>query len=58
MELRVSFVQSHTGPVRLRNFHRPPLKRFSHESLFKRGPHSVMPFVTQIKKKAKDKENL
>ncbi|XP_023310146.1 transcription initiation factor TFIID subunit 1 isoform X2 [Anoplophora glabripennis] len=56
VELRAPFVQTHMGPVRLRNFHRPPLKRFSHGPLCKPGPHSVMPLVKHIKKKAKQRE--
>ncbi|KAJ8919713.1 hypothetical protein NQ315_006241 [Exocentrus adspersus] len=56
VELRAPFVQTHMGPVRLRNFHRPPLKRFSHGPLSKPGPHSVMPLVKHIKKKAKQRE--
>ncbi|KAK6628726.1 hypothetical protein RUM43_002542 [Polyplax serrata] len=39
VELRVPFVQTHMGPMRLRNFHRPPLKRFSHGALSQPGPH-------------------
>lgn len=53
VELRVPFVQTHMGPMRLRNFHRPPLRRFSHGPLAHPGPHSVLPLVKHIKKKAK-----
>lgn len=53
VELRVPFVQTHMGPMRLRNFHRPPLKRFSHGALSQPGPHPVHPLLKHIKKKAK-----
>lgn len=53
VELRAPFIQTHMGPMRLRNFHRPPMKRFSHGTLAVPGPHSVMPLVKHIKKKAK-----
>lgn len=53
VELRAPFIQTHMGPMRLRNFHRPPMKRFSHGVLAQPGPHPVMPLVKHIKKKAK-----
>ncbi|XP_012257174.2 transcription initiation factor TFIID subunit 1 [Athalia rosae] len=56
VELRAPFVQTHMGPMRLRNFHRPPLKRFSHGPLSHPGPHSVLPLLKHIKKKAKQRE--
>lgn len=56
VELRAPFVQTHMGPMRLRNFHRPPLKRFSHGPLAEPGPHSVLPLLKHIKKKAKQRE--
>ncbi|EFN79615.1 transcription initiation factor TFIID subunit 1 [Harpegnathos saltator] len=56
VELRVPFVQTHMGPMRLRNFHRPPLRRFSHGPLAHPGPHSVLPLLKNIKKKAKQRE--
>lgn len=56
VELRAPFIQTHMGPMRLRNFHRPPMKRFSHGALAHPGPHSVMPLVKHIKKKAKVRE--
>uniref|UniRef100_A0A6P7FJW6 Transcription initiation factor TFIID subunit 1 n=1 Tax=Diabrotica virgifera virgifera TaxID=50390 RepID=A0A6P7FJW6_DIAVI len=56
VELRAPFIQTHMGPMRLRNFHRPPMKRFSHGVLKDPGPHSVMPLVKNIKKKAKQRE--
>uniref|UniRef100_T1HCU3 Transcription initiation factor TFIID subunit 1 n=2 Tax=Rhodnius prolixus TaxID=13249 RepID=T1HCU3_RHOPR len=56
VELRAPFVQTHMGPMRLRNFHRPPMKRFSHGALAHPGPHSVTPLLKNIRKKAKLRE--
>lgn len=56
VELRAPFVQTHMGPIRLRNFHRPPMKRFSHGTLSRTGPHPVIPLLKHIKKKAKLRE--
>lgn len=33
VELQVPFVPTHMGPIKLRAFHRPPLKRYSHGPL-------------------------
>lgn len=46
VELRVPFIQTHMGPMRLRNFHRPPMKRFSHGPLAFPGPHPALPLVS------------
>ncbi|XP_034951275.1 transcription initiation factor TFIID subunit 1 [Chelonus insularis] len=56
VELRVPFVQTHMGPMKLRNFHRPAIKRFSHGPLAHPGPHTVLPLLKHIKKKAKQRE--
>ncbi|KAK9885772.1 hypothetical protein WA026_013642 [Henosepilachna vigintioctopunctata] len=56
VELRVPFVQTHMGLMRLRNFHRPPMRKFSHGILANPGPHPVSPLVKHIKKKAKQRE--
>ena len=56
VELRAPFVQTYMGPMRLRNFHRPPLRRFSHGPLAHVGPHPVLPLLKHIKKKAKQRE--
>ncbi|EZA60385.1 Transcription initiation factor TFIID subunit [Ooceraea biroi] len=56
VELRVPFVQTHMGPMRLRNFHRPPLRRFSHGPLAHPVPHGVLPLLKHIKKKSKQRE--
>ncbi|CAG9856159.1 unnamed protein product [Phyllotreta striolata] len=56
VELRAPFIQTHMGHMRLRNFHRPPMKKFSHGTLALPGPHGVMPLIKHIKKKAKQRE--
>ncbi|XP_060532389.1 transcription initiation factor TFIID subunit 1 isoform X2 [Cylas formicarius] len=56
VELRAPFIQTHMGPMRLRNFHRPPMKRFSHGPLAQPGPHPALPLVKHIRKKAKQRE--
>ncbi|XP_053594523.1 transcription initiation factor TFIID subunit 1 [Microplitis demolitor] len=56
VELRAPFIQTHMGLMRLRNFHRPALKRFSHGPLAHPGPHPVFPLLKHIKKKAKQRE--
>lgn len=56
VELRSPFIQTHMGQMRLRNFHRPPMKKFSHGALAQSGPHPVMSLVKHIRKKAKQRE--
>lgn len=56
VELRVPFIQTHMGPMRLRNFHRPLMKRFSHGALAHPGPHPISALIKYIKKKAKQRE--
>jgi len=41
------------GPMRLRNFHRPPMKRYSHGAVAQPIFHPVQPLLKNIKKKAK-----
>jgi len=53
VELKAPFVQTHMGPMRLRNFHRPPMKRYSHGAVAQPIFHSVQPLLKNIKKKAK-----
>lgn len=53
VELRAPFIPTHMGPMKLRGFHRPPMKRFSHGSLASAEPHAVQPLLKFIKKKAK-----
>jgi transcription initiation factor TFIID subunit 1 len=57
VELRSPFVPTHIGPIKLRQFHRWPLKRYSH------GPLSnctqfcgVHPLLKNIRKKARVRE--
>lgn len=46
------------GPMKLRQFHRPTLKKYSFGALAQPGPHAVQPLLKHIKKKAKVKEAL
>uniref|UniRef100_A0A8D0G842 Bromo domain-containing protein n=1 Tax=Sphenodon punctatus TaxID=8508 RepID=A0A8D0G842_SPHPU len=56
VELRQPFFPTHMGPMKLRQFHRPPLKKYSFGTLSHLGPHSVQPLLKHIKKKAKMRE--
>uniref|UniRef100_A0A5F8H5M9 Transcription initiation factor TFIID subunit n=1 Tax=Monodelphis domestica TaxID=13616 RepID=A0A5F8H5M9_MONDO len=56
VELRQPFFPTHMGPIKLRQFHRPPLKKYSFGALSQPGPHSVQPLLKHIKKKAKMRE--
>ncbi|XP_065336082.1 transcription initiation factor TFIID subunit 1 [Cloeon dipterum] len=56
VELRAPFIPTHMGPLKLRNFHRPPLRKFSHGPLAIPGPHPIHPLVKHIRKKAKQRE--
>ncbi|XP_030565093.1 transcription initiation factor TFIID subunit 1 isoform X4 [Drosophila novamexicana] len=56
VELRAPFVPTHMGPMKLRAFHRPPLKKFSHGPLAQIMPHPVYPLLKHIVKKAKQRE--
>ncbi|XP_053535392.1 transcription initiation factor TFIID subunit 1 isoform X3 [Ictalurus punctatus] len=56
LELRQPFFPTHMGPMKLRQFHRPSLKKYSFGSLSQPGPHSVQPLLKHIKKKAKMRE--
>ncbi|XP_072482934.1 transcription initiation factor TFIID subunit 1 isoform X3 [Notamacropus eugenii] len=56
VELRQPFFPTHMGPVKLRQFHRPPLKKYSFGALSQPGPHPVQPLLKHIKKKAKMRE--
>lgn len=56
IELRAPFFPTHMGPLKLRSFHRPTLKRYSHGTLAQPGPHGVIPLLKHIKKKAKMRE--
>lgn len=53
VELRAPFIPTHMGPIKLRAFHRPPMKKYSHGPLSDSQPHGVQPLLKNIKKKAK-----
>ncbi|XP_037804799.1 transcription initiation factor TFIID subunit 1-like [Penaeus monodon] len=57
VELQPPFIPTYMGEKKLRLFHRPPLKRYSHGPLSTLGPHAVHPLTKEIKKKAKQREN-
>ncbi|XP_073084390.1 transcription initiation factor TFIID subunit 1-like isoform X4 [Manis javanica] len=56
VELQQPFFPTHMGPIKLRQFHRPPLKKDSFEAVSQPAPHSVQPLLKHIKKKAKMRE--
>ncbi|KAM9781689.1 transcription initiation factor TFIID subunit 1 isoform 2-T2 [Syngnathus typhle] len=56
LELRQPFFPTHMGPMKLRQFHRSTLKKYSFGSLAQPGPHPVQPLLKHIKKKAKMRE--
>ncbi|KAM3869309.1 transcription initiation factor TFIID subunit 1 [Diretmus argenteus] len=56
VELRQPFFPTHMGPMKLRLFHRPSLKKYSFGALAQPGPHAAQPLLKHIKKKAKMRE--
>lgn len=56
IELRAPFFPTHMGPLKLRSFHRPTLKRYSHGPMSQPGIHGVIPLLKHIKRKAKLRE--
>ena len=56
VELRQPFFPTHIGPIKLRSFHRPPLKRYSHGAMAGPGPHPVLPLLKQIRRKERLRE--
>jgi len=46
------------GPTRLKYFHRPPMKRYSHGTVTEPKFHTVQPLLKNIKKKAKVNKTL
>nr|DBA21735.1 TPA: hypothetical protein GDO54_018336 [Pyxicephalus adspersus] len=56
VELRQPFFPTHMGSMKLRQFHRPQLKKYSFGALSQPGPHSVQSLLKHIKKKAKMRE--
>lgn len=53
VELRAPFIPTHMGPIKLRGFHRPAIKKYSHGIIAGPEPHPVAPLVKLIKKKAR-----
>ncbi|XP_037910415.1 transcription initiation factor TFIID subunit 1 isoform X2 [Hermetia illucens] len=56
VELRAPFIPTHMGPMKLRLFHRPPMKKYSHGPLAQPTPHPVLPLAKNISRKAKQRE--
>lgn len=56
VELRQPFFPTYMNPIRLRQFHRPQLKRYSHGALAEPIFHFVESLVKNIKKKEKQRE--
>lgn len=56
LELRPIFFPTFMTPMKLRLFHRPALKRYSHGTIADCLPHGVIPLVKHMKKKAKQRE--
>ncbi|XP_067134209.1 transcription initiation factor TFIID subunit 1 isoform X1 [Centruroides vittatus] len=56
IELRAPFFPTHMGPLKLRSFHRPMLKRYSHGPMSQPGTHGVIPLLKHIRRKAKLRE--
>lgn len=56
LELRPIFFPTYMGPIKLRSFHRPPLKRYSHGTVADSLSHPVIPLLKHMKKKAKQRE--
>jgi transcription initiation factor TFIID subunit 1 len=56
VELRAPFIPTHMGPMKLRMFHRPHLKNFSHGALASANYHAVQSLIKHINKKAQQRE--
>ena len=57
VQLIAPFVPTHMGPIKLRQFHRWPLKRYSHGPLADYTKfYGVLPLHKHMKKKAKARE--
>lgn len=57
VELRAPFIPTHMGPMKLRLFHRPHMKNYSHGTLTSTNYHSVAPLLKHINKKAQQRES-
>ena len=53
VELRAPYFPTHLSLVKLRQFHRVPLKRYSYGALSAGGHHPVHPLLKHIKRKQK-----
>jgi len=53
LELRTPFIPSNLGTLRLQNFHRPALKKYSHGLLAQNVYHPVFSLSREISVKAK-----
>ncbi|VVC24131.1 Bromodomain, conserved site,Transcription initiation factor TFIID subunit 1, domain of unknown [Cinara cedri] len=56
VELKAPFIQTHMGPMRLRNFHRPLMKRYSHGTIAQPIFHYVQPLLKNIQNITKLRE--
>ena len=56
VELRAVLFPCHLSITKLRNFHRPHLKKYSHGAMTSAGPHPVLPLIKQIRRKQKLRE--
>lgn len=56
VELQAPFIPTHLSIMKLRSFHRPSLKRYSHGALSTPGPHPVHPLLRHIRMMAKQRE--
>lgn len=56
LELKPIFFPTFMGPIKLRSFHRPALKRYSHGAIADSLSHPVIPLLKHMKKKAKQRE--
>ena len=53
VELQRPFFPTYMGEMKLRCFHRPPLKKYSHGIMSTQVPHAVEPLLKVIKRKAR-----
>uniref|UniRef100_A0A6I8NJU8 Transcription initiation factor TFIID subunit 1 n=1 Tax=Ornithorhynchus anatinus TaxID=9258 RepID=A0A6I8NJU8_ORNAN len=56
MDLQLPFFPTYMGPTKLRQFHRPPLKKYVSGPLSKPGPHPIQSLLGHIQKKAQMRE--
>lgn len=53
LELRTPFIPTYMGPWCLRNFHRPPMERYTYGTVAQPTFHTIHLLTENIKKKAK-----